>query len=144
MLFEHIGVIGEHAAFQPDRFVGVRGHTIAYIGDTPPGEDYGEHYDGRGKVLLPAFVNAHSHSPMTLLRGYGENLALEDWLQTRIFPFEAKMTGDDVYYGAMLAFAEMLRYGVVSTTDMYYHGDTLGQAVPVSYTHLTLPTIRLV
>lgn len=129
MLFEHIGVIGEQAAYQPDRYVGVRGHTIAYIGDTPPEEDFGQRYDGRGKVLLPAFVNAHSHSPMTLLRGYGENLALEDWLQTRIFPFEAKMTGDDVYYGAMLAFAEMLRYGVVSTTDMYYHGDKLGQAV---------------
>ena len=47
MLFEHIGVIGEQAAYQPDRYVGVRGHTIAYIGDTPPEEDFGQRYDGR-------------------------------------------------------------------------------------------------
>jgi 5-methylthioadenosine/S-adenosylhomocysteine deaminase len=57
---------------------------------------------------------------MTLLRGYGENLKLQDWLTTRIFPFEEKLTGESVYAGTLLAIAESLRFGIVSTTDMYY------------------------
>ena len=78
---------------------------------------------------MPGFVNAHSHSAMTLMRGYGENLALADWLNTRIFPFEAKLDGEAVYNGCMLAAAEMLRFGVVSTTDMYFYGEETAKAV---------------
>ena len=119
MLFAHIGVIDENFEFRPDCFVGVRGDTIAYLGADEPAEDFGERYDGRGKVLLPGLVNAHSHAPMTLMRGYAENLALDDWLNTMIFPFEAKMTDDEVYPATMLAIAEMLRFGTTSFSDMY-------------------------
>ena len=56
-----------------------------------PERDFGEIYDGSGKLLMPAFYNAHAHSPMGLMRGYGENLSLQDWLNTRIFPFEDKL-----------------------------------------------------
>ena len=66
----------------------IKDGVIAYIGNQPPAEDFGEVYDGTGRLLMPGFVNAHSHSGMTLMRGYGENLALSDWLNTRIFPFE--------------------------------------------------------
>jgi 5-methylthioadenosine/S-adenosylhomocysteine deaminase len=65
---------------------------------------------------------------MTLLRGYGENLKLQDWLMTRIFPFEEKLTGGAVYAGTLLAIAESLRFGVVSTTDMYYFCDDMVRA----------------
>ena len=85
MLFEHIGIIDQDFRYRPDCFVGVQGERIAYVGtQAPEGLDgasceasYGERYDGQGKVLLPGLVNAHSHAPMTLMRGYAENLALD-------------------------------------------------------------------
>ena len=58
--------------------------------------------------MTPAFYNAHSHCAMNLMRGYGENLPLQEWLQTKTFPFEAHLTLDDVYLGTMAAVAEML------------------------------------
>lgn len=129
MLFAHIGVVDESFAYRPDCYVGVRGDIIEYLGATEPAEDYGERYDGRGKVLLPGLVNAHSHAPMTLMRGYAENLALYDWLESMIFPFEAKMTDDEVYPATLLAIAEMLRFGTTSFSDMYYFSDTRARAV---------------
>jgi 5-methylthioadenosine/S-adenosylhomocysteine deaminase len=57
---------------------------------------------------------------MTLLRGFAESMALQDWLNRLIFPFEAKMTAENSYFGSLLAIAEMLRFGVVSYSDMYY------------------------
>lgn len=129
MLFEHIGVIDEDFAYRPDCFVGVRGDTIEYLGPTPPERDFGERYDGRGKVMLPGFVNAHSHAPMTLLRGYAENLALDDWLNTMVFPFEAQMTDAEAYPATLLAIAEMVRFGTTSFSDMYYFSDARARAV---------------
>lgn len=129
MLFEHIGIIDESFAFQPDCFVGVKGDTISYIGTEAPSESFGERFDGTGKVLLPGLVNAHSHAPMTLMRGYAENLALDEWLNTMIFPFEAQMTDDEVYPATLLAIAEMLRFGTTSFSDMYYFCDARARAI---------------
>ena len=85
--------------------------------------------EGKGLLVMPAFFNAHAHSPMTLMRGYGENLTLQDWLFNRIFPFEDKLTGDAVYWGTMLAMAESLKCGIVSTSDMYYFTEDMVRAV---------------
>lgn len=101
--------------------VAVRGRDIVYIGADVPemAEPADTVIDGRGKLLLPGLVNTHTHLSMELMRGYGENLSLQDWLFKRIFPFEAKLTRDAVYWGAQLAIAESLAFGVVSSTDMY-------------------------
>lgn len=127
MLFEHIAVLTPEGV-KDDRFVAVSGAHIVYIGGERPREAYGDTYNGRGKLLMPGFVNAHSHTPMTLMRGYGEELVLSDWLHTRIFPFEAHMTGGDIYWASLLGIAEMARYGVTSTSDMYYHLDDMARA----------------
>ena len=66
---------------------------------------------------------------MTLLRGYAEDLSLSDWLNKKVFPFEARLTDEDIYNGTLLAMAEMLRFGVVSTTDMYFGGEANSRAV---------------
>ena len=129
MLFSNIEILDEQFEHHTGCYVGVKDKRITYIGKEKPEEDFGEVYDGTGKLLMPGFVNAHSHSAMTLMRGYGENLALSDWLNTRIFPFEAKLDGEAVYNGCMLAAAEMLRFGVVSTTDMYFYGEETAKAV---------------
>ena len=99
--------------------IGVSGRNIVYIGAEAPPVQMDSVIDCRGKLLLPGFVNTHTHLTMTLLRGYGENLSLQDWLFTRIFPFEGKLTNDAVYWGTMLGLAEGLRFGTTSCTDMY-------------------------
>ena len=93
---------------------------------------YGEIYDGTGKVLMPAFYNAHGHSPMCLMRGYGENLPLDRWLNEKIFPFEDKLYSEAVYWSTLLTMAESMRFGIVSTTDMYYFTDDMVRAVAIS------------
>ncbi|WP_080798921.1 amidohydrolase family protein [Arabiibacter massiliensis] len=132
MLFANIDLLDENLDFRRSWWVGVREGRIAYVGDAAPAgedaEEFGEVYDGRGKLLMPAFYNAHSHAPMTLLRGYAENLPLQAWLNDAVFPFEAKITPEDCYWGTLLACAEMARYGCVSFSDMYYHMDQVARA----------------
>ena len=82
-----------------------------------------------GGLLLPGLVNTHCHSPMTLLRGQGEGLPLDRWLREVIWPREARVGADDVYWGMTLACAELLRYGVTTTMEMYFHDDALAAAV---------------
>lgn len=94
---------------------------IANIADAivvPPGVEI-ETIDARGMAALPSLVNAHSHSAMTLLRGVAEDLDLDDWLKAAIWPLEAKLTEDDIYWGARLAALEMTRTGTTLCHDMY-------------------------
>lgn len=129
MLFKDITIIDENFQVKEHRYVGVKGECIACISDALPEEDYGEVYDGRNKLLIPAFYNMHSHLPMFLMRGYGENLPLMTWLQERVFPFEAQLTPDDMYWGGLMGVAEMLRYGIGATEDMYLHYDAQARAL---------------
>ena len=136
MLFEKIGLIDENFDYRENMYVGVSGERIVYIGSDEPEpkikDKLGESYDGKGKVLMPAFVNAHGHSPMSLLRGYGENLPLERWLYDLVFPFEAKLYNKAVYWAQLLSMAESIRYGIVSTSDMYFFVDDMIRAVVTS------------
>ncbi len=86
-------------------------------------------FDGRGRVaLLPGFVNAHGHAAMTLLRGLGEELALMEWLQKKIWPVEDKLYGDMIYLGTQLAVMEMLATGTTCFADMYFFTDRVVEA----------------
>jgi len=129
VLFQDITLLDEHFERKDHMYVGVCGGTIDYIGNVMPEKDYGQVYEGAGKLLMPGFFNIHAHSPMTLMRGYGENMALQDWLNKRIFPFEAKLDGEAVYWATKLALAESLQYGIVSTSDMYYFNEEMARAV---------------
>ena len=129
MLFENITIIDEELEVRHNMYVGIKNEFIEYIGKEGPSEDYGEAYDGKGKLLMSAFYNAHAHSPMMMMRGYGENLALSDWLNKKIFPFEDKLYSEAVYYSTLLAMAESLRFGIVSSSDMYYFCYDMSRAV---------------
>lgn len=129
MLFKNITILDKDFIPRENMYVGIKGEIIDYIDNVEPEGDYGESYDGKGKLLMSGFYNAHAHTPMTLLRGYGENLSLQDWLTKRIFPFESKLNGAAVYAGMLLGIAESLRFGIVSTTDMYYFCDDMAKAV---------------
>ena len=129
MLFKNISLINENLGIQNNMFVGIEGDKIDYIGIEKPQKNYGEEYDGNKKLLSAGFVNLHTHSPMTLLRGYAENLPLDRWLNERVFPFEDRLNCDRAYYGTMLSIAEMLACGTTSFTDMYFFGDGVIKAV---------------
>lgn len=123
MLFEKIGVIDENFDYQSDMYVLTQVDRITYVGKTRPDGEFTDIYDGTNKVLLPGFVNAHTHSTMTLLRGYAENLPLERWLNEKVFPFEDRLNIDRAYYGTLLSAAEMLACGTTSFSDMYFFQD---------------------
>ena len=131
MLFKNIGIIDENFEYRENMYVGTNCHYIVYIDSKPPEneEAFFETYDGTGKVLMPAFYNAHGHSPMSLMRGYGENLPLDRWLNERIFPFEDKLYSEAVYWATLATMAESMRFGIVSTSDMYYFLDDMVKAV---------------
>jgi 5-methylthioadenosine/S-adenosylhomocysteine deaminase len=84
--------------------------------------------DADGLLLSPPMVNGHTHAAMTLFRGFGDDMPLMEWLRTKIWPAEAKLRPDDVYWGARLACLEMIRSGTTRFFDMYWHGSEAARA----------------
>lgn len=132
MLFTDISLIDENFTLKTHQYVIVLGDRIRYIGETKPKEAYGVTIDGKDRLLMPGFYNAHAHSPMALMRGYGENMHLHDWLTKRIFPFESQLYPEAVYWATLLCMAESFQYGIVSTSDMYYFCEDMARAVEES------------
>ena len=85
--------------------------------------------DATDKAIIPGFVNMHTHSPMMLTRSYADDIDLFPWLNDYIWPFEAKLTDEDVYWGAKLACLEMIKTGTTCFLDMYQWIDTVAKAV---------------
>ena len=121
---------GGRAIYQ-DGSVAVRGDSIVAVG--PRGEVEARYrgaqvIDARGKLVLPGFVNGHTHVPMTLFRGIHDDVTLNDWLYKYIFPAEAKNVNEDfVRWGTRLAAAEQIRAGVTTFADMYYFEDAVAE-----------------
>ena len=84
--------------------------------------------DGENKLLTPGFVNAHTHLGMSYFRNYADDLALMDWLENEIWPIEAKLNAEDIYWSSMLSIIENIKSGVTSFCDMYYEMDRVGDA----------------
>lgn len=109
----------------------VEGSRIAQVGEVA--ERCGDGViEGKGKALIPGLINTHGHAAMTLFRSVADDLPLMDWLQNKIWPLEAKLTPEDVYWGTMLAIAEMLKSGTTTFTDMYFFMDEAARAVEES------------
>lgn len=123
MLFSNINLLDENLEYHEQCWVGVENDRISFVAKNKPEQQvidsFGEVYDGAGKLLMSGFYNAHAHAPMVLLRGYAESLPLHRWLNEMVFPFEAKITAEDMYWATLLACAEQARFGVVSFSDMY-------------------------
>src|SRR5690554_4382947 len=105
---------------------------IAHIGSAPPGLQADEVVDGSGRVVMPGFVNAHCHSPMTFERGWAEDLPFPRWLNEKIWVAESALTPDDVYWGAALAACEMIRSGTIGFNDHYFYMDRVAEVVQQS------------
>jgi 5-methylthioadenosine/S-adenosylhomocysteine deaminase len=85
---------------------------------------YGRGYekiDAKGKVIIPGFINTHQHAAMSLLRGYADDMPLDEWLQKHIWPMEKHMNGSDIYAGALLTAAESIISGSTTVNTMYHY-----------------------
>jgi 5-methylthioadenosine/S-adenosylhomocysteine deaminase len=111
--------------------VGVRcvDGAIAAIGPGVAPAPGDETLDAAGAPLVPALVNGHTHAAMTLFRGYGGDLPLMRWLEEKVWPVEAKLDEEDVYWGTRLACAEMIRNGTARFWDMYWQPQATARAV---------------
>jgi 5-methylthioadenosine/S-adenosylhomocysteine deaminase len=123
----------ENGAQPIDRgFVAVQGgwiHSVGSMADLPPDLEAGRVIDGRVRMVLPGLVNAHVHGAMTLFRGLADDLPLMTWLNDYIFPAEAAHVSDDlVYWGTLLAAAEMLLCGATAVVDGYFLEDAAARA----------------
>ena len=118
-------------AIHQDGSVAVRGDSIVAVG--PRAEIEGRYQsphviDARGHLVLPGFINGHTHVPMTLFRGLHDDVTLNDWLYKYIFPAEAKNVNEEfVRWGTRLAAAEQIRAGVTTFADMYYFEDAIAE-----------------
>ena len=111
-----------------DGDIGIEQGKISFCGEGPPGWRADEVIDCRNKLISPGLINAHTHAAMTLFRSYADDMALMDWLQKKIWPAEANLTADDVYWGTQLAIAEMLASGTTAFVDMYFFMDQVARA----------------
>jgi 5-methylthioadenosine/S-adenosylhomocysteine deaminase len=96
--------------------------------------------DASRYLVTPGFVNAHGHLAMTILRGFADEVPLDAWLRNYMFPREALMNGDDVYYGALLALAEGIMSGTTTFADMYFFEDDVARAVDEAGVRANLST----
>ena len=114
-----------------DGVLTVDGERISYVGDAGgeiKGSPYDREIDVKGNLLMPGFKNAHTHSGMTFLRSFADDLPLDRWLGEAIFPREAKLTDDDIYWCTKLAVMEYLTSGVTACFDMYLKPYTIAKA----------------
>src|SRR6202035_5724540 len=114
-----------------DGAVVVKGDVISAVGfrtDLEKKYTPDQTIDARGKLVLPGFINGHTHVPMTLFRGLHDDVTLDDWLRKYIFPAEAKnVTAEFVRWGTRLAAAEQIRGGITTFADMYYFEDAVAE-----------------
>lgn len=110
-------------------YIAVEDNKITYVGkDMPENMQDAEIVDGKGKLATAGMVNTHGHVSMTLLRSYADDMELMDWLQNKIWPIEDKMNAQDIYWGAMLGIAEMLKGGTTCFADMYAFMENVARA----------------
>ena len=115
------------------------GDSISYIGPAKVHSDieFDREIDCKGNLLMPGFKNAHTHSAMTFSRSLADNYCLDDWLHKAIFPREAKLTPEHVYWFSKLAYAEYLAGGVTACFDMYFYKDRNAEAaVETGFRHV--------
>ncbi len=112
-----------------DGFVAVEGTDISYVGPVRPQGSFDETIDCAGKVMMPGFVNCHTHIPMTLMRGYGGGHDLQSWLNDFIFPAEDRWDDRSLAAAAGLGLAEMIASGVTCIADMYMRTGIIAQQI---------------
>lgn len=111
--------------------VWVEGNRITHVGpaeEAPTIRSWDREIDLNGNLIMPGFADAHTHSAMTFLRSYADDLPLQEWLNQQVFPMEAQLTGEDIYWLSKLAILEYLTSGITSNFDMYFQPEMIARA----------------
>lgn len=112
--------------------IAIDGAVIFQVGEIPAAWQADKIIDCSNKLAVPGFVNTHTHAAMTLFRSYADDMMLMDWLQNKIWPAEGNLVAEDVYWGTLLAIAEMVKSGTTTFSDMYFHMPQVAKAVAES------------
>ncbi|MFP4019977.1 MAG: amidohydrolase [Halanaerobium sp.] len=118
-----------------DQFIIIEDQIIKKIGNMDSfdmSDNYDYSIDADGKIVLPGFINTHTHAAMTLMRGYADDMPLDKWLQNKIWPFESRLNSEDIYWGTALAVMEMIKTGTTTFSDMYFSMDRVAELVEES------------
>jgi len=107
----------------------IKNDIIAEIADEIDESNLDKIIDAKGKILLPGFINTHTHLSMTLFRGLADDLSLDSWLNDHIWPMEANLNGDYCYIGALLGAVELIKSGTTTFSDMYFYMEDVARAV---------------
>lgn len=120
-----------HVTLLPEHDILIRSNRIEAI--QPTGHAEPSHFEevirAEGMVAMPGLINTHAHVPMVLFRGLAEDVTIDRWFNEYIWPLESNLQEEDVYWGMMLGLAEMIRAGITSVADHYFHMDRVAQAV---------------
>lgn len=103
--------------------------SVGELGSAPSGFVPDRILDLPNDLVMPGLINTHTHAAMTLLRSYADDLPLMPWLKEKVWPFEEKLTEEDIYWGTALALCEMIRSGTTTMLDMYASMDQVAEAV---------------
>lgn len=107
----------------------IKGNKIVHIGEVRKDIEVDRVIDGSNKLAMPGLINAHTHVGMSLFRNYADDLPLYDWLNKKIWPLEAKLTAEDVYWGSLLSMVEMIQSGTTTFCDMYFFMEEVGKGI---------------
>jgi 5-methylthioadenosine/S-adenosylhomocysteine deaminase len=129
-----LGFVGAETKINTSCDIAIQGGRIVAV--EPSGklmvEAKSQVVNGKGLLAIPGLINTHAHVPMVLFRGLVEDVPIETWFNDYIWPLEANLTPEDVYWGALLGMAEMIEAGVTSVADHYFFMDEVAQAVETS------------
>jgi 5-methylthioadenosine/S-adenosylhomocysteine deaminase len=112
--------------------IAIEGSRLLQVGAsglTPVGWQPDRVLDGSDHLCLPGLINCHTHAAMAILRGYADDLPLMEWLETKIWPVEDRLTGEDVYWATLLAIIEMVKSGTTTFNDQYFFMEDVARAV---------------
>ena len=126
-LFQNATLIDEQGRLSPHTDLLVEGGLIARIGPHLPAEG-ARGIDCTGQFLTPGLCNLHAHTPMNIFKGIAEDVNIDDWFNRELWPYESKITDEDIYWGSKLAIAEMAQNGVTAFADHYFGGAMIAQA----------------
>lgn len=105
---------------------------IIHIGELREDINVERVIDGKNRIGMPGLINSHTHIGMSLLRNFADDLPLYEWLTKKIWPIEAKLTSNDVYWGSLLSMVEMIQGGTTAFCDMYFFMDEVGKGLEES------------
>ena len=133
-LFSNVTIVTMDEAMHVyfDAYLGVTDGKISYLAREAPKEKTKRLVPGEGMVLMPGLINCHTHLPMSVLRGYADDVELSSWLNDYIFPHEDRLDGRSAKAAALLSIAECVRFGTTSISDMYNFCDEIAEAVAES------------